>query len=57
MDIFTIRAVDLGDVTSLVVGQDGKGIGSGWKLEKILIKEDKSAAKTFLFQCDKCVMT
>ena len=53
MDIFTIRAVDLQDLTSLVVGHDAKGIGSGWKLEKVLIKESKTASKGFLFECNK----
>ena len=53
MDIFTIRAVDLQDLTSLVVGHDAKGIGSGWKLEKVIIKENKTASKGFLFECNK----
>ena len=53
MDIFTVPAVDLGDVTSINVGHDGKGIGSGWKLDKVIIKQQASGSKAFLFECDK----
>lgn len=53
MDMFEVEAVDLGKLTKVTVHHDGQGIGSGWFLEKIIIKESESAASQYLFQCDR----
>ena len=57
VDEFELEAVDLSELTSLTVGHDGRGIGAGWYLNKILIKESSDATKVYVFQCDKWVTT
>ena len=38
MDKFFLELGDLGDIDKVMVGHDGDGIGSGWFLEKVIIK-------------------
>ena len=52
-DLFIISAVDLGDLTKVIVGHDGKGMGSGWYLEKIVVQEGLFGRREFHFPCDK----
>lgn len=33
-----MEAVDLGDLTSVVIGHNGKGHGAGWFLDKVVVK-------------------
>ncbi|XP_074641254.1 lipoxygenase homology domain-containing protein 1-like [Tubulanus polymorphus] len=49
MDVFMINAVDLNELTKLVVSYDGKITGSGWYLDKIIIRENKDDTKRYLF--------
>ncbi|XP_070194990.1 lipoxygenase homology domain-containing protein 1-like isoform X2 [Littorina saxatilis] len=37
-DNFQVEAVDLGDLTSVVIGHNGKGHGAGWFLDKVVVK-------------------
>ena len=37
LDRFVVVARDLGDITSVVIEHDGKGLGSGWFLEKVYV--------------------
>lgn len=53
MDVFTITAVDLSVLTKVVLGHDGTGIGSGWFLEKVVVKEKENAKKEVIFPCDR----
>ena len=53
MDVFTFDAVDLDDLTSLRLGHDGKGIGSGWKVDKIVVKPNRDEKLAFLFKVDR----
>lgn len=52
--MFDVKAVDLGDISHLVVGHDGEGVGSGWFLHDVKVKdttEDKD--KEYYFLCDR----
>lgn len=37
-DVFEIEAVTLEKIKKIEIGHDGKGIGAGWYLEKVVIK-------------------
>lgn len=51
---FTLEAVDLLDLTNVVIGHDGKEAGNGWFLEKVLVQvEIKEEKKKFFFPCNK----
>ncbi|NXG50517.1 LOXH1 protein, partial [Psilopogon haemacephalus] len=51
-DIFCIKAVSLGDLEKVLISHDGAGPGSGWFLDKIVIryKEGKEAQEV-VFPC------
>ena len=51
--MFIVPAVDLDDVSQVVVGHDGKGVGSGWYLDKIVVREGVNGKREFHFPCDK----
>ncbi|XP_069127319.1 uncharacterized protein [Argopecten irradians] len=53
MDIFEIEAVDLDNLTKIEVGHSSSNPGSGWYLDKVVVKEFESAKESFVFQCDK----
>ena len=55
-DIFIIEAVDLSVLLRVRVGHDGKGFGSGWFLDKIVVKESEDALKEYIFRCDRWVI-
>jgi len=38
LDIFTVEAVDIGDVKKIKIGHDGAGIGDGWYVEFVEIE-------------------
>jgi hypothetical protein len=43
----------MSDLTKILLGHDGKGIGSGWHVDKVVIKEEKDDNKRYLFDCDQ----
>ena len=43
----------MGDLTQIEVSHDGEGIGSGWYLEKIIVKEHEEATRKFVFPCNR----
>ena len=53
VDNFEVEAVDLEDLTKVVIGHAGKGIFSGWFLEKVIIKDSEHATKKFVFNCER----
>lgn len=57
MDVFAIAAVDLDQLTKVIVGHDGKGIGSGWFLEKVVVKQKANAKKEVVFPCSRWLDT
>ena len=57
VDEFELEAVDLGDLTSLRIGHDGRGVGAGWYLNKIIVQEMTSDTnKQYVFHCNKSVL-
>ena len=50
-DKFELEAVDLGDLTSVVIGHDGKGHGAGWYLDKVVVKVKGGNGGRFVFPC------
>ncbi len=53
MDVFEIEAVDMQQLKTAVVGHDGAGPGSGWFLDKIVVREHAGDSKKYVFQCNK----
>ncbi|XP_039606557.1 lipoxygenase homology domain-containing protein 1-like [Polypterus senegalus] len=53
MDVFRFSdMLSLGDLSKVRVWHDNKGVGAGWHLEFIEVK-DETLDKTFRFQCDR----
>ncbi|XP_064626993.1 lipoxygenase homology domain-containing protein 1-like isoform X2 [Lineus longissimus] len=55
VDTFKLEAVDMADLTKVLLGHDGKGIGSGWHVDKVVVREEKEANKRYLFDCDQWI--
>ncbi|NXO32052.1 LOXH1 protein, partial [Cisticola juncidis] len=53
MDIFFIRAVSLGHLEKVLISHDGAGPGSGWFLDKIVIKHKGEEAQEVVFPCNR----
>ncbi|KAM6375920.1 LOW QUALITY PROTEIN: oxygen-regulated protein 1 [Alca torda] len=54
MDIFCIKAVSLGDLEKVLISHDGAGPGSGWFLDKIVIKhKEGKEAQEVVFPCNR----
>ncbi|XP_041436582.1 lipoxygenase homology domain-containing protein 1 [Xenopus laevis] len=51
-DIFTIKAVDLGELKKLKIRHDNKGASAGWFLDKVEIVDEKDDTKYF-FPCQR----
>jgi hypothetical protein len=45
-DVFTIKALNVGEIKKINISHDGKGVGSGWFVESISI-ENLVTKKTF----------
>lgn len=52
-DIFEVPAVDLGKLTEIRVTHDGSGPGSGWLLDKVIIKEAADSSTQYVFECGR----
>ena len=35
VDVFTLTCANLGAITHIVIGQDGRGMGSAWHLDQV----------------------
>jgi len=51
VDNFTIDTLDLGDLTAIRIGHNDKGIGAGWFLLKVVIK-NQASGKVWGFPCN-----
>ncbi|XP_077990949.1 uncharacterized protein LOC144445282 [Glandiceps talaboti] len=51
-DTFMLEAVSLGPLQKVIVGHDGQGTGSGWYLDKIVIKQSDDETE-HVFPCNK----
>ena len=54
--MFEVEAVSLGRVTHCIVGHDGDGIGEGWYLNEILVREGPDATHEYVFPCCRSVI-
>lgn len=52
VDVFTISAVDLLNPTKVQLGHDGKGKGSGWFVDKVIVR-NVSTKKEYFFPCER----
>ena len=55
MDVFTIEAVDMINLTKVMVGHEGDGHGKGWFLDKVIVKESTDAEQQYVFMCERYV--
>eukprot|EP01121_Diplochlamys_sp_Union-15-3_P013545 TRINITY_DN4215_c0_g1_i1.p1 TRINITY_DN4215_c0_g1~~TRINITY_DN4215_c0_g1_i1.p1 ORF type:complete len:964 (-),score=265.67 TRINITY_DN4215_c0_g1_i1:44-2935(-) len=51
-DVFGIECVELGDLSKIRIGHDNSGVGSGWFLDKIIVKNLRTS-KNYYFLCGK----
>jgi lipoxygenase homology domain-containing protein 1 len=51
-DTFGVECADLGNLTKIRIGHDGKGFGSGWFLEKVYITNPISHVQ-WVFLCGR----
>lgn len=52
VDTFSTEIPDLGDIRRLCVRHDNPGIGPGWFLERIVVRNDGSS-RTWTFPCHR----
>jgi len=57
MDVFEVSAVDLMNVTQVIVRHNDKEAGRGWFLRRICVRvaDDDSADRYWMFPCDRYV--
>ena len=55
MDVFTIEAVDMINLTKVMVGHEGEGHGKGWFLDKVIVKESTDAQQQYVFMCERYI--
>ena len=53
MDEFLIEAVSLKSLEKVRVGHDSSGPGSGWFLDKVVIKDPEDNTKEYVFPCNR----
>ena len=53
MDEFLIEAVSLKNLDKVRVGHDSTGPGSGWFLDKVVIKDPEDSTKEYVFPCSR----
>ena len=53
MDEFVIEAVNLKKIKKIRIGHDGKKPGSGWFLEKVVVKEMDDPESSVVFECNR----
>ena len=53
VDIFHVEAVSLGNLQRCVIGHDGTGVGEGWYLEQVIIKENEHATDEYVIPCTR----
>ena len=56
MDVFTIEAVDMINLTKVMVGREGEGHGKGWFLDKVIVKESTDAQQQYVFMCERYII-
>ena len=53
VDEFLIEAVSLINLGKVRVGHDSTGPGSGWFLDKVVIKDPEDSTKEYVFPCNR----
>lgn len=53
MDLFEIEAVEILKPQRVTIGHNRSG--SGWFLDKVIVKEARNEKQEFVFPCDRCV--
>ncbi|KAJ1191884.1 hypothetical protein NDU88_001197, partial [Pleurodeles waltl] len=53
VSIFTIRAIDLGMISKVIVGHNAVGYGAGWYLDHITIQESGLMDTEYWFPCQR----
>uniref|UniRef100_A0ACB8FDY3 Uncharacterized protein n=1 Tax=Sphaerodactylus townsendi TaxID=933632 RepID=A0ACB8FDY3_9SAUR len=53
-DVFYIKAISVGNLNKILISHDGTGPGSGWFLDKVIIKfQEGEEEAVILFPCDR----
>ncbi len=51
-DKFEVKEADVGEIRKILIGHDGRGIGSGWHLKEVIIDAPK-LGKKWRFPCGR----
>jgi len=52
IDIFSIETLDIGEIKQIVIGHDGKGLGSAWLCDKVFVVNEHTKQR-WMFPCKK----
>ena len=53
MDQFRLEAVSIEEVQRAVIGHTGVGLGAGWFLDKLVIREMEGDKREYLLPCQR----
>ena len=53
VDEFIVEAVTLKKIKKIRVGHDGKGAGSGWFLDKVVVRQVEDPDSSVVFECNR----
>lgn len=55
-DVFTLEALDIGEIRKVRIGHDGRGLGASWHLDRVEI-DVASQGKRYVFKCGRWLST
>jgi hypothetical protein len=53
VDTFGIELLDIGELNKITIGHDGKGFGSGWFLDNVVVRDETLRNREYKFQCGR----
>jgi hypothetical protein len=57
IDIFKLEAVTLKKLKKIRIGHNGKRVGAGWFLKKVVIKQEGNPKYDQVFECNRWLAT
>ncbi|XP_065068759.1 uncharacterized protein LOC135694043 isoform X2 [Rhopilema esculentum] len=53
VDLFIIDSIFLGELRSIRIGHNGTALGTGWFLDRVVVREGEDAKRAFEFKCGR----
>ena len=51
-DVFDFKASNVSPMTKIIIGHDGKGLGAGWQLARVIV-ENVTAGESRTFEANR----